>query len=81
MHCMSRGHPLSAGFNHKKKRYISVIFLFNLIVQKQNMLQIPSNFRISLDLFEWAPIGTNYGLNTADETITVCNTVYKTFSQ
>ena len=36
------------------------------------MLEIKTNFRISLDSFEMATFGTNYGLQTANETITRC---------
>ena len=39
------------------------------------MLEITSNFRISLDLFELAIFGTNYGLKTADNTIIGCTKV------
>ena len=39
------------------------------------MLEITSNFRISLDLFELAIFGTNYGLQTADKAITGCTKV------
>ena len=33
------------------------------------MLEITSHFKISLDLFEMATFGTNYGLLTADKAI------------
>ena len=36
------------------------------------MLEIKSNFRISLDLFELATFGMNYGLQTVNETVTRC---------
>ena len=36
------------------------------------MLEIKSNFRISIDLFELANFGTNYGLQTVTETVTRC---------
>ena len=36
------------------------------------MSKIKSNFRISLDLFESATFGTNYGLQTVNETVTRC---------
>ena len=39
------------------------------------MLKITSNFRISLDLFELATFGTNYGIQTADKDITGCTKV------
>ena len=48
---------------------------FNSVVQMQKMLAIPSNFRISLDLFELATFGTNYGLQTSDKAITGCTNV------
>ena len=35
-------------------------------------MEIKSNFRISLDLFELATFGTNYGLQTVNETVTRC---------
>ena len=34
------------------------------------MPEIKSNFRISLDLFELATFGTNYGLQSVNETVT-----------
>ena len=34
------------------------------------MLEITLNFRISLDLFEFATLSTNYGLQTADKAVT-----------
>ena len=34
------------------------------------MLDITSNFRMSLDLFELATFGTNYGLQIADKAVT-----------
>ena len=39
------------------------------------MLEIATNFRISLDLFELATVGMNYGLQTAGKTITSCTKV------
>ena len=36
------------------------------------MSEIKSKFRISLDLFELATFGTNYGLQTVNETVTRC---------
>ena len=45
-------------------------FYFNLIVQKKKILEITSTFRISLDLFELATFGVNYGLQTAGKVIT-----------
>ena len=39
------------------------------------MSEIASNFRISLDLFELVTFGTNYGLQTANETVTRCPNV------
>ena len=39
------------------------------------MLEMTSNFRISLDSFELAICGTNYGLQTADKVITDCTKV------
>ena len=33
------------------------------------MSEIKSNFRINLDLFELATFGTNYGLQTVNETM------------
>ena len=36
------------------------------------MSKIKSNFRISLDLFELATFGTNYGLQTVNEIVTRC---------
>ena len=36
------------------------------------MLAMKSNFRISLDLFELATFGTNYGLQSLKETVTRC---------
>ena len=36
------------------------------------MSEIKLNFRISLDLFELATFGTNYGLQTVNETVTRC---------
>ena len=36
------------------------------------MSEIKSNFRISLEMFELATFGTNYGLQTANETFTRC---------
>ena len=39
------------------------------------MLEITSNFRNSLDLFDLATFGTNYGLQTADKAITSCTKV------
>ena len=39
------------------------------------MWEITSNFRISLDLFELATFGTNYGLQTADKAIIGCTKV------
>ena len=44
-------------------------FFFNFIVTKQKILEMTSNFRISLDLIELVTFGTNYGLQTADKTI------------
>ena len=38
----------------------------------QKMLEISLNFRISLDLFELATFGRNYGLQAADKVITGC---------
>ena len=35
-------------------------------------MKIKSNFRISLDLFELARFGTNYGLQTVNEIVTHC---------
>ena len=43
---------------------------FNFIVQKQKILEITLNFRMSLNLFEFATFGTNYGLQTAGKAIT-----------
>ena len=37
-----------------------------------SMLERISNFRISLDLFELATFHMNYGLQTANETVTRC---------
>ena len=48
-----------------------LIFL-NFIAQKQKKLQITSNVRIGLDLFE---LFTNYGLQTADKAITGCTKI------
>ena len=42
-----------------------VLYFFNLIGQKQKMLEIKSEIRISLGLFELAIFGTNYGLQTS----------------
>ena len=39
------------------------------------MLEIPSNFRISLDLFGLANFGTTYSLQTADKAIAGCTKV------
>ena len=36
------------------------------------MSQIKSTFETSLDLFELAAFGTNYGLQTENETVTRC---------
>ena len=36
------------------------------------MSERKSNFRISLDLFELATFGTNYGLQKVNETVTSC---------
>ena len=47
-------------------------FFFNFIVQNRKMLEITSNFKITLDLFELATFGKNYGLQMADKTITGC---------
>ena len=47
-------------------------FSKNFIEWKQKMSEIKSNFRISLDLFELATFGTNYGLQTVNETVTDC---------
>ena len=55
---------------NKIKRLIHKNFFFNFIVQKQKMLKIKSNFRISLDLFQLATFGTNYGPQTADKAVT-----------
>ena len=43
------------------------------------MLEIKSNFRISLDLFELANFGTNYGFQTVNETVTRCPKVVLRF--
>ena len=39
------------------------------------MLEMNSNFRICLDLFELAILGTNYGFQMADKAITGCTKV------
>ena len=51
--------------------HIASLLVF-LILLKQKLLEIKSNFRISLDLFELTILGTNYGLQTANETVTCC---------
>ena len=38
-------------------------------------MEITSNLRISLDLCKFATFGTNYGLQTTDNAITVCTKV------
>ena len=55
-------------------RYFGSIlfFFFNFIVQKPKMLEITSNCKISLDFFELATFGTNYGLRTAYKVIIGC---------
>ena len=56
-----------------KALYLNNFFkTINFILQKQKMLEITSNIKISLDLFELATFGTNYGLETAGKTITGC---------
>ena len=61
-------------FNFKR-----LLFFRNFIFQKQKTLEITSNFRISLDLFELATFGINYGLQTADKAITGCTKVSAVF--
>ena len=39
------------------------------------MSEIKAHFRVSLDFFELASFGTNYGLQTANETVTRCTKV------
>ena len=50
-------------------------FLTCFSFTKPKMTEIASNFRISLDLFELVTFGTNYGLQTANETVTRCPNV------
>ena len=45
------------------------------MVEGMKMSERTSNFRISLDLFELVTFGTNYGLQTANETVTRCPNV------
>ena len=47
-------------------------FFFNFIEWNQKMSEIKSNFRISLDLFELATFGMNYGLQTFNASVTRC---------
>ena len=49
--------------------------MLNFFVQKQNILEITSNFRINFDLFEFATFDTNYGLQAANQAITGCTKV------
>ena len=60
-----------------KALYLKIFFFFffHFIIQKQKMLEITSNFRISLDLFELASFAMNYGLQMANKTITGCTKV------
>ena len=51
------------------------LYSFNFIVKKQKILKITSSFRISLDLFELATFGRNYGLQTANKATTGCTKV------
>ena len=55
-----------------KALYLKLFFFFNFVVQKQKILEITTNFKISIELFELATFGTNYGLQTADKAITGC---------
>ena len=45
-------------------------FFLNFIEWKQKMSEIKSNFRTSLDFFELATFGVNYGLQTLNGTVT-----------
>ena len=59
----------------QQSKALYFLIFFNFIVQKQKILEKTSNFRISLDLFELATFGTNYGPQTADKAITGCKRV------
>ena len=58
--------------NCNNVKHHNYLICLNFIEWKQKMSEIQSNFRISLNFFELATFGTNYGLQTVNETFAPC---------